>query len=128
MEFSKLDIDHLFNIFNKALTELTPDQLASLLAGDLEITFKERDVKTEKDKVLREIVEGISSSKTRKNAIDYLLESKSLKKDLVELGNYLQIYLRRNDSKEQIVNKIIDATFGVTSRSKAIKGLDLKKK
>ncbi|ADK08003.1 MULTISPECIES: hypothetical protein [Bacillus cereus group] len=128
MGFTKTDFDLLFSIINKMLTELKPDQIKGLIDGDLEITLKEKSNEHDHLRELKELVNNISTFSSRKAAEEYLLKNKLLKKDLVALGEYLQIHVSGSDTKEQIMEKIIDATYGVKSRSKAIKGLDLKRK
>lgn len=129
MGFTKKEIDYLVNYINQTIQGLSEQQLRYLLEGKIElgVVYKEKWV-DEPHNIFNEIIDSISNAKDRNEAIDILEQMNFLKKDLIDLSEYLQIHLNRSNNKEQIIEKIIEATFGVTSKSKAIKGLDLKRK
>jgi hypothetical protein len=48
------------------------------------------------------------------------------KKEIVQLANSLEVYIRKGDSVERITEKIIDSTVGVKLKHHAIMNMNLK--
>lgn len=126
MSFTKDEFNQLFDLISSQIKKLNESQIKKLLNGEMEFQLVSKEM--DSISIFKNLIDNLEAAKSREDAENILLLTGYLKKDLVELAQFLQIHISRTDTKDQIIEKIIDFTFGVKSRYKAIKGLDLKRK
>lgn len=126
----KKDFSLLLKILEESVEKLSEQDLAGLIKGEVILVPKKVESKKEfeiGELKYQNIILQLADAKDRKQAESILLDSNILKKDLIVISDLLEVYVSKNDTKEKMIEKIIEATVGAKSRSVAIKGLDLKK-
>ncbi len=87
---------------------------------------REQNSSTKKDKIskddLQQIANSLKTLSSRQEGEKLLKEKLSSKDDLIELTKYLDLNIKRNDSKDQIRSRLIESTIGFRLRSAAIQG------
>lgn len=128
MDNLKKDVGLLLKVLEESVEKLSEQDLMDLIQGKTVLVPKRIDGNTNlADSKYQNIIQKIIDARDRKKAELILLDSKVLKKDLINISEILEVYISKNDTKEKMITKIIEATVGAKSRSIAIKDLNLKK-
>jgi hypothetical protein len=128
MQNSKSELANIFRAFAQVLGEMDDEDYYGLIRGEGRLTYvsygrtnKQRGEKAEIVRGIEHIATELVSFETREEAEKFLTIINITKSDLVKLSALLQIYINKSDSKEKIIEKIVESTVGAQIRSKAIK-------
>lgn len=132
MRAAKGDLVKLLMIFERTLQEMSEDELRQLMDGHanlkvVPVSVKETVIKAVKAKPvkaasvdLKLLAKKLAELDTREGAREIIVKAGMLKNDLIQLAEWLEVYVSKNDSKEKMIEKIIESTAGARMRSKAI--------
>jgi len=126
----KKDLSLFLKIVEKSIEKLSEQDLIALLKGEIHLVPKKIECKNDTNKIdpiYQSLIAQLVSAEDRNQAESILMDANILKKDLIIISDMLEVYVNKNDTKEKMIEKIIEATVGAKSRSLAIKDLDLKK-
>lgn len=124
-----------------SIDKLTEEQYRALLKGDGRLEYKQGEKKVAKsasvEKKLKseelgeakraELVEELFKLSDRTAAIQWLAQLDLSRHSLSKIAEMLNIHITKRDTKEKIVQKIVEAGVGVRLRTEAIKDTDLKR-
>lgn len=139
---SKADTLLLLKIFEKTLENLDDTEYKGLISGKGCLIYqpKREEVEDNKDETkpleqtdnkvqinleMKELIEKIAKAELKEEA-EQLLPMKLKKAILLEIASAFSIHIRKNDSKETIIFKIIDSVVGAKLRSQAVRETELR--
>lgn len=141
MKNLKNEISSLFIVIARTLEDLSEKQYDKILSGKGKLVYQEEDI--QKNEIInmripkRRVIEDseilsistqLCNLNTREEAYDLLKSNKMNigKSDLVKLSSLLKVYVSKNDTRDKIIDKIVESVVGAKLRSEAIKNTDLK--
>ncbi|WP_154717778.1 hypothetical protein [Methanolobus vulcani] len=121
---------------SETLSTISDKEYNELLAGDGHLVYEtksnhKKEINDNKEidvSIYRNIADRIGSCETRDEAYQ-IIENEAMlktKKDLLALTQASEIHTNKNDSREQIKEKIVESLVGFKIRSDSIKNIDLK--
>lgn len=137
----KQDAIALMKLFEGILERLQDNEYEALLHGEGTLIFHSlkkmddsvvsKEIKRNKPKSqncdINRLASKILDIQSREEA--YQVLSSNLKKAaLIEIASTLDVHIKKNENKEAIIHKIIEAVVGARLRSKAIKETELRKR
>lgn len=126
---SRNELIDMLRVWVKTLESLKPDQYDKLLSGKGKLVFQEIKVTQGiifDESQMQNYIEEIMKFETREDAVQFLSHHKLNKKQLNVICNMLQIYTLKGDTKDQLIEKIVEGAVGAKLRSAAIKQTNLK--
>ena len=129
----KDELSGFLKVIGTLLSEMTDEEYQSMLKGQGKLSYsfasKTNKIKEgfrEEAMDINMIANKLVEFDGREEAAMYLAQTSILKADLIRLSAELDIFINKSDSKERIIEKIVEATVGVKMRSKAIQDTQLK--
>jgi hypothetical protein len=141
MSYTRKNLQNLIGVFGEILGCLSESELRGLINGEGRLIYQPCPPLKEKGKLPREdttsriecsqlsqeLVQTLLLVESKEEAL--LLLGKNLRKSvLVEIAEALNVHLRKSNTKEIIIQKIIESAVGARLRSKAIKEMDIGRK
>lgn len=124
---NKKEISKLFKIIANTVDSLDENQIYLLLSGDGELAFNLKKINNRNEldsSIIEGIVSELDACKDRESAKSALerIQSKDI---LAKISKSLNLYITKNDKREQIEDKIIERIVGSKLRTQAIEGVQL---
>jgi hypothetical protein len=119
------EIVPLLQTIIKSINELNEDDYYKLIEGKGKLVFKENGnkVTVKKNLEIEKYKQQLELLDDREDAYHLLKDLKKV--DLLDFAEEYHVYALKNDKKDIIIEKIIEAFIGVKLRFKAMKALDL---
>ena len=139
MSNSKINTLKIFKILEKVLNELEADEYEGLInemgqlvyqpIGKSEISnvVKRNEGSNSPNPNIDEIVQKLGDAKTKEEGNE-ILSLKLKKVVLLDVAGAFSVHVRKNDTKETIIFKIIESVIGAKLRSEAIKQTELRRR
>jgi hypothetical protein len=121
----KNDAQKLLKALSMTIDSLSENQIDSLISGDAELRFEYKPLKRQQsqfDLPLTEIIASLESCTNRESARQ-ILSGIQNKEGLVQLAKLAKVYVTRNDKREEIETKVVEAYIGAKLRTEAINNL-----
>lgn len=134
MSSGKDNFLNLLKVLTVSFAGLSEEQYKNLLAGRARLVYQElssgtgtvKRKKSLQDTDINECIDRIALFSSREEAKAYLKEAKHPKAVLEEIAGQLKVHVLKNDTKDKMIDKIVEAVVGARLRSEAIRDTDLK--
>lgn len=135
---ARSDIGRLLRKCGQFFETVSDDELGRFLDGSLKLVLvavdeapresASREPRVTQGQDLERLAELLRSSDSREAAASLLRDDQRVsgKSDLTRLARLLHVHVTKQDKRETIEEKIVEAVIGVRLRSEAIHGLNLK--
>lgn len=121
----KAEILKTIQLIAKTISSLSDKELEKLLNGEGKLLYSEielvQKVEKKQPQSAHPLYKQLRELKNREEAIKLLSQKTILKKDLIDIAYTFKVHINKNDTKAKLIEKIVEATIGVTLRSQAIK-------
>jgi hypothetical protein len=96
------------------------------LPADISSNVPSRELPVTVDPRVENIIARLNKCTSREEASSFLVNSKLTKAVLQDLCRSIQVHALKSDTKDRLVQKIVESLVGARLRSEAIKQTDLK--
>ncbi|MDQ0252960.1 hypothetical protein J2S74_000332 [Evansella vedderi] len=128
----KSEVLDVLKVMTATLSRLTDQEVEKLVNGEAKLVYSENKVagveRGEKVNPTNPLIAQLKETTNRGDATRLLSRKGILKKDLIDLATVLNIHINKSSNKAKIIEKIVEATVGVTLRSNAIKETSIGRK
>mgnify|MGYP003588645164 CR=1 FL=1 len=129
------EIATLLKVVANLIERMTEKEYRELLSGRGGLAFQPETEVREKapkpaelnDEKIVELIQDINKLSSREEASSLLMERNLSRNSLGKISGRLKIHVTKSDTKEKLVQKIVESIVGARLRSEAIKDTDLKR-
>lgn len=120
----------IINILSKTLSNINDEQFNKIISNSAKLIYVENEAEKKretsaKDIEINNLASNIKQFNTREEAQVYIENLKLKKESLLSIGKLVNANISKKETKQKIIEKIIDATVGARLRVEAISQIDL---